>query len=258
MNKIKIIQKLTMDNNHYLNPSWPAPHCIKAVSTLRTSGFSTAPFDQFNLGTHVNDDATAVAKNHQLLIKELGLLHPPGWLNQTHSNRCIYLSSTTSTYSVADASFTRESNIPCAVMTADCVPILLCQAEGLEVAAIHAGWRGLHSGIIENTLRQLQSTPAELMAWIGPAIGPDHFEIGDEVYHHFINKDQRLAPAFFQPQGNRWHGNLFLLCELILKQCGVTAIYCDYLCTFKDQQRFYSYRRDAGVTGRMASLIWIS
>ena len=163
-----------------IKPNWPAPANVFAASTTRQGGVSQAPFDTFNVAHHVGDSPDDVQKNRVILRETLALPSEPLWLNQTHSN-----SVSTGGNCEADAAYTREPNTPLVIMTADCLPILLCDTEGTEVAAIHAGWRGLAHGVIENTLKHFSAKPENILAWLGPAIGPSAFEVGQDVYDAF-------------------------------------------------------------------------
>ncbi len=231
---------------------WPAPKNIKAACTMRHQGHSQGPYACNNLALHVNDDPAAVLKNREQLREDLQLLSEPLWLNQTHSTHCIIAEETTTRD--ADAAISRSAAYPLAILTADCLPIVLCSRHGDEIAAIHAGWRGLYQGIVENTLSKMRNNPNDLMAWIGPAISQAHYEVGAEVYDSFTNKIAASAQAF-QAEGEKWMANLAQIAELILHNHGVEAVYQSGLCTFELKNDFYSYRR-AAQTGRIATLIW--
>lgn len=237
---------------HGITPDWPAPSNVRAFSTLRRGGFSQGVFSGLNLGLHVNDDPLSVEKNRDLLVKSLNLPNPPLWLNQVHGTRVIQADAANDLN--ADGSYTRKPEVVCAVMTADCLPILLCDADGSRVAAVHAGWRGLASGVLESAIESFDS--AELLAWMGPAIGPNAFEVGIDVLNAFTEKLDGAESAF-KPHGEQnWLADLYRLAELTLKQSGVQQIFGGGLCSFSDPENFFSYRRD-GQTGRMASLIWL-
>ena len=240
----------------FIEPKWPAPSCIKAFTTLRLGGVSQKPFDSFNLAKHVGDTAAHVKANREHLQKKLCLPNEPIWLQQTHST--IALSATPNHREhEGDASFTHDMNQVCVVLTADCLPILLCNNEGTQVAAIHAGWRGLLNGIIESTLEAMGS-PQNILVWLGPAIGPTHFEVGEEVREQFIAKDNEAAHAFIPSPNGRWLANIYKLARLRFKKKNINEIYGGNYCTYSDPLSFYSYRRDGARTGRQASLIWIS
>ncbi len=255
----------------FIKPDWPAPERVKAVTTtrLRPSAASplTAPkltqsaYEAFNLATHVGDVAAGVIENRQLLKASLGLAREPCWLQQTHSST-VYAASDVAEQTCADASFTRHAGLPCVVLTADCLPVLLCDRQGTVVAAVHAGWRGLQGGIIAAAVAKMACEPAQLLAWLGPAIGPEAYEVSEEVYHAFTAKQPAFASAF---QPNRlsdtgqqhWLLDLYAIARRQLQACGIVSIYGGEFCTYTQSKQFYSYRRDL-VTGRMASLIWLS
>lgn len=239
----------------FIQPNWPAPATVKAYTTTRQGGVSGAPFNNFNLGDHVGDDDNAVAQNRLLLRNTLQLLAEPKWLKQIHSTQVILAEQITAD-TQADAAYTRQAKVVCAILTADCLPMLICDRAGTIVAAVHAGWRGLASGIIEQTIQTLQTPPADLLIWLGPAIGADVYEVGAEVRAQFITADPLAEQAFKANANQRWLANMYLLATLRLKHCGVTAIYGGDYCTYSDPERFFSYRRD-GQTGRIASLIWL-
>ena len=233
--------------------NWPAPANIKALTTLRTHGNSQVPYDGNNLGLHVGDNPDDVQKNRQDLISNLALPSSPVWLEQTHSNRCIIVDEDNNRQ--ADAAITRRSDQVLAIMTADCLPIVVCNQQGNEIAAIHAGWKGLVNGVIENTLEKMTSKPHELMAWVGPCICPSCYEVGDDVFDACLSKHDFAADAF-QKHQQKWLANLPLLAELILQKSSVSAVFHAHACTFERKKDFYSYRREPQ-TGRMATLIWL-
>lgn len=243
---------------NFIRPEWPAPVGVSALTTTRGSNETpSSSYDFFNLAAHVNDDPLAVEKNRAQLYRQAQLAAPPFWLTQTHSTRVVELQAGVSSNRDADASFTRQPNQVCAVLTADCLPIVICHATEPSVAAIHAGWRGMHDGIIANTLRHLNRPTNQLLAWLGPAISAKHYEIGDELYQRFIQKDSNYAAAFSKPT-THWHLDLYRLATIQLQQLGVKQIYGGDYCTYQEPQRFYSYRRDGQNTGRMATIVWIS
>lgn len=238
----------------FIHAHWNVAPVIKAGMTLRTGGYSHPPYYSLNLGAHVGDTPEHVEKNRALIQHDLALPSAPIWLNQTHSSRCI-----TAGYDKdlnADAIISHERQHVLAIMTADCLPILLTNKSATAIAAVHAGWRGLANGVLENTLLKMQCHPAELIAWIGPAIGSCHFEVGQDVYDVFIAKD-RANKAHFTPHSTqgKFYANLPGMAQLLLQNFGVQDIYCSNLCTYQHSESLFSYRRD-GVTGRMASLIW--
>ena len=238
-----------------VRPDWEAPGSVRAISTTRVGGGSNAPFGSLNLAEHVGDDPETVRLNRGKLADGFGLPSEPVWLNQIHSTQVKRVNLAPVTES-ADASWTDKPGVVCAVMTADCLPLLLCDHTGVRVAAAHAGWRGLLNGIIESTLEALAVPGSQLLAWMGPAIGPDAFEVGDEVRQAFVAVDPGAATAFQAKGDGKWLADLYALTSRRLRAQGVDRISGGEYCTYTDSDRFFSYRRD-GVTGRMASLIWI-
>lgn len=242
-----------------LLPNWPAPTWIRAFTTLRTGGHSEPPFASFNLGTTAGDNPQHVALNRLLLNHQYGLPRDAIWLQQTHSAEVIQLEKNTQGSLTGDGVWSIQPGVPCLILTADCLPILLCDSKGSVVAAIHCGWRGILRGIIENAVSLLRTqTQAEILAWLGPAIGPNCFEVGSEVRDQFMTLETRLVSAF-KPgvKPGKWMADIYELARLKLRAVGVNAIWGGDFCTYTDQERFFSYRRD-GKTGRMASLIWIA
>jgi YfiH family protein len=239
------------DSLNWIRPDWPAPDNVHAVSTTRTGGASLAAYSSLNLGAHVGDDPQAVLKNRAILKDTLRLPSEPLWLEQVHGNEALGPTDG----SCADARVVGHGQVA-VVMTADCLPVLFTDRAGNQVAAAHAGWRGLEAGILENTVHKMNAEPQDIMAWLGPAIGPDVFEVGAEVREAFISHDQQAADAFKPSPSGRWLADLYALARLRLHKAGLTEIYGGGLCTFSDSERFYSFRRDRD-TGRMASLIWI-
>lgn len=237
-------------------PDWPAPDCVKAVSTTRIGGFSLPPYDSFNLATHVEDDPFLVKKNRERLTQLASLPEQPRWLEQVHSNQVIK-STEWQTGKQADAIISTQPNHVCSIMTADCLPILLCNRRGTAVAAIHAGWRGLASGIIEQTVSLFPENPSDIIAWLGPAIGPEQFEVGQDVYNAFSSAYFDRDNAFIKTDADHYLANIFLLAKQQLNYLGITAISGGEKCTKSMPEQFFSYRRD-NVTGRMATLIWIT
>ena len=235
-------------------PTWPAPKGVKAFTTTRQGGVSQPPFASFNLGAHVGDDVDHVVHNRQQLQKLLGVEGDIQWLNQVHSCEVAVLPS--ASLKPADASYTSSSHIVCAVLTADCLPVIFTNEAGTEVAAAHAGWRGLCDGVLEATLAKF-SDPTKVMAWLGPAIGPEQFEVGAEVRAAFMAVDSAAEQAFV-PAGvpDKWFGDLYQLARQRLMVAGCQHIYGGDHCTHRDEARFFSYRRDQQ-TGRMATVIWI-
>jgi len=276
-------------NPSWIIPGWPAPANVRALQTTRAGGVSVGAYATLNLGDHVGDDPAAVAQNRALLCTELAA--EPVWLKQVHGNVVVDADRALGVPD-ADAALARQPGKVCAVMTADCLPVLLCDEAGTVVTAAHAGWRGLAGGVVEATVRAMQVEPERLLAWLGPAIGPAAFEVGEEVRQAFMAHDPQAAKAFVSataihaqnsqlltphssydlscasahrkseyPCGapltnNKWLADIFLLARQRLALLGVTRVYGGGLCTYTDAERFYSYRRDQA-TGRMASLIWL-
>jgi len=245
--------------SEWISPDWPAPENIKAVMTMRHGGFSQAPFDSMNVGDHVGDDLTIVNKNRKYLKKVLALPNNPLWLTQVHGVKVANADEMlASTHPIeADASVAHQAGSVCVVMTADCLPVLFCNTKGTAVAAAHAGWRGLHAGVLEETVKSLNCHSTDVIAWLGVAIGAKNFEVGSEVRDAFIAEQTAVNNAF-TPSSNKgkWLADIYQLARLRLEAIGVTQIYGGGECSFKDKDRFYSYRREAK-TGRMASLIWM-
>lgn len=238
----------------FLWPDWPAPPSVRAVVTTRAGGASRGPWAGLNLADHVGDEPTAVAENRRRLREALALPAEPCWLTQVHG--MVVAVAGGEERPQADASVTRESGRVCAVLTADCLPVLFAGRSGDRVGIAHAGWRGLADGVLEATVRALGGEPAELLAWLGPAIGPQSFEVGPEVRDAFLAVDAAAADHCDPVGSDRWLVDLYGIARQRLADCGVTAIYGGGLCTYRDGTRFYSFRRDA-TTGRMASLIWL-
>ena len=245
-----------MNPNNYLCPDWPAPPNIKAYTTTRLNGHSIAPFDSFNLAAHVEDNPAAVLKNRQQLITECALPHEPVWLKQVHGTEVIPLDDYAGREPTADAAFAQKTNRVCAVLTADCLPILICDKNGQKVAAIHGGWQGLLAGVIDATLEAISTPSEDLLVWLGPAIGPEAFEINEDIRTAFLKRDPNNEIAFHQHRQSLY-GNLYQIARINLARYGIFDIHGGNFCTYQDDKRFYSYRRAQGLTGRMASLIWI-
>ncbi len=238
----------------FVAPRWPAPARIRAVCSTRVGGCSRTPFDSLNLALHVGDDPVSVWHNRERLRDLFDLPAEPEWLRQIHSSRVVRLESDSNRE--ADAAITREPGRVAVVMTADCLPILICSQAGDEVAAVHAGWRGLQAGVIQAALASMQTPAQQLMAWIGPAISQAHFEVGDEVREAYTAVMPGSADFFEAHGAGHWLCDLPGLAQRVLERANVAAVYRDPHCSFRDQKLFYSYRREAD-TGRMAALIWI-
>jgi YfiH family protein len=234
-------------------PDWPLPPGVRAASTTRLGGASGGPYASFNLGDHVGDDPRAVAANRAALIAALQLPASPAWLTQVHGSAVVGPDDPPG--STADARHADRPGIVCAVLTADCLPLLLCSNDGQEVAAVHCGWRGLAAGIVGAAVGRFAAPPGSLRAWLGPAIGPSAFEVGPEVRAAFTGVDTASAACFAAASGDRWRADLYGLARRALKAAGVSRVSGGEACTVTDAGRYFSYRRD-GVTGRMASLIW--
>jgi len=238
----------------FIRPKWNAPPRVKALCTTRQGGFSQNPYESFNLAEHVGDQEVCVRRNREILRNVLNLPAEPCWLDQTHSSRVVNLEYDPNRQ--ADAAITRQAETIAVVMTADCLPILLCDRSGTEVASIHAGWRGLADGIIETTVTDMKSSRAQLLAWIGPGISQKCFEVGDQVRDIFMHKNPGAQHRFMANRSAHWLCDLGGLAADALTRLGVTEIIRDEYCSFRDESLFFSYRRNA-TTGRMASLIWI-
>ncbi|WP_394153055.1 peptidoglycan editing factor PgeF [Vibrio maritimus] len=237
-----------------LKPNWQSASNVSSVTSTREGGVSKSPFSGLNLGMHVGDNPADVEANRLQLASLANMPSAPVWLNQTHSTVVAKVDAPTDTVVDADASFTTVPGVVLSAMTADCLPILLAAKDGSAVSAVHAGWRGLADGIVENAVSLFES---ELQAWIGPAIGFDAFEVGEDVRDAFCTNHPEYTIAFKpHPTSGKWLADLALIAEMKLKSLGVDSVTQSGLCTFQDSTRFYSYRRD-GQTGRMASFIWI-
>ncbi len=240
----------------WLLPDWPAPANVRAFVTTREGGISKGPYAAMNLGQHVDDGPERVAANRSALARILGKnTNEFCWLEQVHGKRVV--EADPSKLPQADAVFTQQVDRVCAVMTADCLPVLLCDAAGQTVAAVHAGWRGLASGVIEATLERFEK-PEQVIAWLGPAIGPAHFEVGSEVRAAFCDQDACAEACFVVQHDNKYLADLYELARQRLQRAGVKQVYGGGFCTYSDAERFYSYRRQGAASGRMASLIWLS
>lgn len=247
---------LTADS--IIAPDWPAPSCVRALTTTRRlPGNSQPPYDAFNLGLHSGENEATVRANRALLARAFALPSPPRWLHQVHGDRVLRMTAEVPDGEPqADAAFTSESGVVLAIQTADCLPILVCAEDGAQIAAIHAGWRGLAAGVIEACVHRLSTPPSRLLAWLGPAIGQASYEVGGEVRDAFLCHHETAQAAFTAARPGHWHCDLYVLARQRLAALGVTRIFGGGLDTFADP-RFYSYRRDGAHSGRMASLIWL-
>jgi YfiH family protein len=242
----------------WIVPDWPAPPNVKAFITTRAGGVSVGPHASFNLGLRADEDSQTVSKNRAILREHLP--QAPRWMRQVHGTRVINADGIDSTPEEppADASYAREAGTVCPVMIADCLPILFTNRAGTHVAGAHAGWRGLSGGVVANTVAALgnEGVPAsELIAYIGPGIGPTAFEVGQDVYDAFVNSDADAAGSFKPHKPGKWLANLFTLARRALDAAGVKHVYGGGMCTYSDATRFYSYRRER-LTGRMAAFVW--
>src|SRR5690625_3140949 len=237
----------------FIAAQWPAPERVRAGFTTRLGGVSEGPYASFTLGDHVGDEPARVAANRRRLVAEAGLPGAPQWLTQVHGTRVVQ--APLSDVPEADAVWTEQRRVVCAVLTADCLPVLMCSDDGERVAAAHAGWRGLVGGVLEATVAALGVPGERLLVWLGPAIGPRRFEVGPEVRAVFLAQDPEAEVCFQAHRGDRWLADLYQLARRRLAAVGVRRCFGGDFCTVEDAQRFYSYRRD-GVSGRMASVIW--
>jgi len=242
----------------WFEPKWPAPSGVRVLSTLRGEagggGASKAPYACFNLGRHVGDDPLAVSENRRILRCEAGLPAEPSWLAQVHGVAVADLDEA-DPHAATDAAMTRRLGKVCAILTADCLPIVFATDTGDRVAAAHAGWRGMAAGVIGATVRAMTVQPERLIAWLGPAIGPSHFEVGAEVREAFLSADPGAGDAFKPNAGGKFMADLAMLARRQLQDLGVNRIYGDGECTYARADRYFSHRRD-GVTGRQATLVW--
>ena len=245
-----------MSNTINLNPAnWPAPDWLHAGTIVRTGGVSQSVYASMNLAAHVGDDENHVSQNRELLKKYLSLPTDPVWLKQIHGNQIVNLDQQNVELE-ADGSLTTKIGTVCAVLTADCVPVLLCDTEQHKVAAIHVGWRGFSQRIIESATQCFAGSQSNTMAWIGPHICSRHYEIDDRVRNACMNTENEIDAAFTPTRTGHWNADLGLMVELSLQSAGISDIYHTKRCTFCDGDSFYSHRRD-GTTGRMATLIWM-
>ncbi|SFF30064.1 conserved hypothetical protein [Phytobacter palmae] len=236
-------------------PDWPLPSGVAACSSTRIGGVSLPPYDSLNLGAHCGDDLTHVEENRKRMFAAGQLPSKPVWLEQVHGKNVLKLTGEPYASKRADASYSNTPGAVCAVMTADCLPVLFCNRDGTEVAAAHAGWRGLCAGVLEETVACFADKPENILAWLGPAIGPDAFEVGPEVRDAFMAVET-IAERAFRPLGEKYYADIYTLARQRLTSVGVTQVFGGDHCTFSQKDDFFSYRRDK-VTGRMASFIWL-
>ncbi|WP_082783574.1 peptidoglycan editing factor PgeF [Snodgrassella sp. CFCC 13594] len=259
-NNINQVLGLSADSAPFFQADWPAPSRVKTLITTRRGGVSQGVFASLNVGMHVGDDPDAVTRNRAIVQQHVDL--PVGYLDQVHGIEVVNAIDAVHAMGLgrplqADASVARiQDGAACAVMTADCLPVLLCDRKGSVVAAAHAGWRGLAAGVLANTIQQMKVAPDEVMAYLGPAIGPEAFEVGQDVWDTFCLKNMHAQDAFHSIGQGKYLADIYQLARLSLLSLGVHAVYGGEWCTVLDRDRFYSYRRD-GQTGRMVSLIWL-
>ncbi len=238
----------------WIVPEWPAPAQVRALFTTRAGGVSVGPYASFNLGLRTDDDPAAAGENRIRLLDHLP--QPPRWLAQVHGTTVVD-ADTLSDVPAADASVATQRGTVCAILVADYLPVLLTDRAGTCIGAAHAGWRGLAGGVIANTVARMAAPAGDLIAWIGPGIGPAAFEVGDDVLQAFCNDAPERAAAFKPLRPGKWLCDLPQLARDALHHAGVTEVYGGTLCTYSDPERFYSYRRDR-ITGRMAALLWLA
>lgn len=240
-----------------ITPDWPAPESIRAFTTTRNGpGISVLPFYRFNLGARCGDADDAVRQNRKALVSDYGLPSDPQWLYQVHGTDVVRFDNPFQEEPLADASVTSKRQQVLAVLTADCLPVLFCNAAGTEIAAAHAGWRGLAAGVLEETVAAMQSAPETVMAWLGPAAGAERYEVGEEVRQAFLSADEQAESAFTPTRPGHFLIDLYALARIRLQKAGVANIHGGGFCTLSDI-RFYSHRREQR-TGRMATVIWMS
>lgn len=240
----------------WIQPEWPAPPQVHATSTTRAGGVSTDVFASLNLGEHVGDDPGSVSENRRRLKTELQLGLEPAWLKQVHGKHVLRLEQAAAV-EASDATVSRSKGRACAIMTADCLPVLFCDRAGTVVAAAHGGWRGLAAGVLEETVAAMDTAPEEILAWLGPAIGPDKYEVGEDVRRAFLEQDAGAAAVFRGNSPGKWQCDLYAFARRRLSAAGVTRLYGGGWCTYTERERFFSFRRD-GECGRMATLIWLA
>lgn len=239
----------------FLRPDWPAPGRVRAATTTRAAGASLGPYASLNLGDHVGDAPDAVAENRRRVRAGLNLPNEPVWLNQVHGIEVVDAAKVQAR-TTADGAYTGDRGVVCAVLSADCLPIFVCNRAGTEIALLHGGWRGLAGGIIEEGLRRFHAAAAELLVWLGPAIGPRAYEVGEELREIFVAHDAGATEVFRAAAPGKWHMDLYAAARQRLAAAGVRAIYGGEYCTSTQSDIFFSHRRDR-VAGRMASLIWL-
>lgn len=237
-------------------PEWPAPARVRALATERSGGVGDGRYATLNLATHVGDAPAVVAANRARLRAEAALPSEPRWLEQVHGSTVLDLDREGSALPPADGAVTGRAGVVCAVLTADCLPVLLCDRAGRRVGAAHAGWRGLLRGVLPAAVAALDSEPGDVLAWLGPAIGPAAFEVGADVRDAYVAADASAASHFAPNARGRWQADLYGLARASLAGAGVHAVFGGGFCTFAERARFFSHRREAPC-GRMATLIWL-
>ncbi len=249
-----------MANVDGIRPDWPAPETVQAFTSTRKNGYSTGSYASLNLAQHVEDDSATVERNRDRLIEDFNLPSQPIWLQQTHSNAVITADDFQNPLvpPEADASWTSNPNIVCAVLTADCLPVFFTNKQGDRVAVAHAGWRGALNGIITSSFLATGIAAGDCLVWLGPAIGAGDFEVGADVYQAFTSKNPENTIAFRQTDDQHWLCDIYQLARIECQQLGIHTIYGGEFCTYSDEEHFYSFRRDGAQTGRMASLIWLA
>ena len=238
-------------------PDWPLGNKINALTTVRVGGASQIPFDSFNLALHVGDERSHVMANRATLRQQLQLNQEPKWLQQIHSNTVVEASAITPDSAQADASYTTQAGIVCAVLTADCLPILVSDVDGSCVGVIHAGWRGLLAGVIQQTIKAMSAYAKPYYVWLGPAIGPTAFQVGSDVLEPLVAQDSSFERAFVSDGSGKWKLDIYQVAKIVLAAADISAVYGGNFCTYTDSERFFSYRRES-TTGRMATLIWMN
>jgi polyphenol oxidase len=255
---------VALSKSDFIIPDWPAPANVRALFTTRAGGISAGNYASLNLGAHVGDSVESVAENRKRFIELLPA--SPAWLNQVHGAQVVRAEDVLAigVGRPADASVAATVSAPCVVLVADCLPVLFADTNGRCVAAAHAGWRGLNAGVLEATVAAMALRPIDIMAWLGPAIGPQVFEVGAEVREAFLanaNDDYKITEKAFTPRGTAYPGkflaDIYALARIRLMRAGVSQVYGGGFCTVTDNKRFFSYRRD-GQSGRMAGVIWLS
>ena len=254
MKTINQILNINQKLENFLQADWHAPSSVKTLLTTRNGGVSKSPYDSLNVGAHVGDNLVDVQKNREIVQQQIAL--PVAYLNQVHSNIVVPAADAVQKLIDADASIDFSGKTACAVMTADCLPVLFCNKAGTVVAAAHAGWRGLAGGVLENTVAAMGVMPSEILAYLGPAIGPDAFEVGVDVFDVFCNRNNQSESAFENIGDGKYLADIYKLAKIVLKNVGVNEVYGGQHCTVLERDTFFSYRRD-GQTGRLLSAIWL-